>query len=658
MKKIIISLLTLILVLVCAVSCANDNKNQGGEQNKPSEPTVVKPADLGTATVYAPGDKVYIITTENNGAITNLKDELNAMLSVKSGGGANTVGIFTQTNGLEILINIYDTERKPVVATALKPLDRIETESAFEMRYVIYAKSGQLVINCETNTYTNLQAIDYVVNGFVDKYIKGQKYFACAEGVLESGVIDLVPLQEEIDVEYIKDKWDALEYAFKEKYGEIVGGELTDAFRTYYSMISDNLVGWWANMYDPGIGGFYYTASGRDHLGYLPGIEATGQIIGHLTSSGMLSTLGGSVAQNLPKLMQYQIAYYYKSLQDPDGLFYNPQLGKAGSSSYRIGRDQGHAIDKMISFGAWPTYDCDRSGTFYKGDGKTADQWWDEMVADGKISPDVARPYVPKSLADYENYITGNLTETSAENAIAKLMSTSAVVQTADESQTKQPKYFKSHADFDTWLSGYDPDKNPYSACSNVNAAYNSLIGPDSDALGPAEAPGKWYDGMTLKEMTIDWFNRHINGRGLFGAYDENSTDPSAGCKYANTNGLMKAIPVYNSWGIAYPEPLKAVQGCLIGIMSDEESKTNICETYNIWEALAGVLTNVKNYGTEEQQAELFGYTDPTGKWVQGTIYEALGKDGPAAVINTPCLLSMFIILVIGIPPATHSLAG
>jgi len=624
MKKILLCLLVLVMTLCTAVACVSE------DEEKPSAPTYEAP-DYGRATVYAPGDSVLLITSEMNDDVLRVKDAIDELVKWNGYGGVTSGTIYNQNQKLEILFNVQlEDESRPIINTAEKYLERVDKESYFEARYVIYADSGKIAICFDENAYTNLQATKYVVDSFLEKYVSGRQYVALPAGVVESGIIDLKALQEEIDIEYTANQWVVFESAAKAKFGDEAGARIIDAFRTYYSMIDDRVVGWWANMYDPGIGGFYGTSSGRDHLGYLPNIEGTDQILNHFSTSGMLDTLGGSVTENLPDLMVHQLIYYYKSLQNPtDKYFYNPQLGVAGTSTYRLGRDQGRCTGRLVSLGSRPTYDH-VNGT--KGDGITADQYWDMMVEAGEISPDTPRPYVPKSLEDYENYLNGDkVTESlsaSADVAVSK------IILAASDSAADS---FANHENFNNWLQKYADiiDTNPYSGCSNINATYKTIEGNAKIVGKYTEDESKWYYGMDYCEMVIKVLNDHINGRGLFGKYDTNSTDPSAGCKYANTNGLMKAIPIYSAWGIAYPKPLEAVEGCLIGIMSDEKSTSNICETYNIWEALSGVLNNVRKFGTEQQKQELLGYTDSKGVYHPGTVELALGEFGPEAVVNT-----------------------
>ena len=625
MKKLLIALLILATTLFCFIACGDDEV----EQN-PSDNVQTEAPDYGSATVYAPGDTILLITSSYTSGVIEMKDAINNIVSWNGYGGVVNGSIYNENQKLEILFNVQqEDESRPIIKTAEKYLERIDKESYFDARYVVYADSGQIAVAFDGNDYTNLQPVDFITDIIIEKFIKGRQYIALPKGVIASGTINLKDIQEELDIEYTANQWEEFEAAAKAKYGSYAGGRIVDAFRTYYSMIDDRVVSWWAYMYDPGIGGFYGTSSGRDHLGYLPNIEGTDQILGHLSSSGMLDTLGGNVTENLPRLMVHQLVYYFKSLQNPsNGYFYNPQLGVAGTSTYRLGRDQGRCTSRLVALGSRPTY-THPNGTM--GDGITADEYWDMMVAEGEISPDEPRPYVPTSLLDYEEYLNGGkVTKSLGES---KDVAVSKIVLTASEDASEFVANFEN---FDAWLKKYGDsiDTSPYSGVSNINATYKTIEAA-AKKIGKSDDASKWYYGMDFCEMVIKVLNDHITDKGLFGTYDKNSTDPSAGCKYANTNGLMKGIPIYTAWGIAYPKPLEAVQGCLIGIMSDEKSTGNICETYNIWEALQGVLSNVDKFGTEEQKRELRGYTDEAGVYHMGTVEKALSEYGPEAVINT-----------------------
>jgi len=123
--------------------------------------------------------------------------------------------------------------------------------------------------------------------------------------------------------------------------------ELASAMRDYYSIYDLEMVEWYAKLYDPRIGGFYYSPSARDfektvfkgkEYLLLPDAESTCQALGFINSSGIAASVGGHYKYFLPEWMKEQIADYVYSLQDPDGYFYHPQWGKDIGLSRR-GRD-------------------------------------------------------------------------------------------------------------------------------------------------------------------------------------------------------------------------------------------------------------------------------------------------------------------------------
>jgi hypothetical protein len=320
--------------------------------------------------------------------------------------------------------------------------------------------------------------------------------------------------------------------------------------------------------------------------------------------------------------MLHKLGYFAKSCQDPNGYFYHPQMVKAVTDSAlnSRGRNLGRGVGMLAELGMKPTYPTPRDDPY---DGLTADEWWDKMVAEGEISPDEKRPFVPKSLYDYELWLAGKPTFKTKDEAMKYEKAFESVDASAPLTSTsKSNEYLESHKGFSDYLDSKDIDGSPYGSASELNGTYR-LIKAASDRLGKCTEEGHWYSGMTLCEMTIDWLNRHINAKGLFGSIDPDSDDPYEGVKYRNTNGLMKAIPIYNEWGIVYPEPLLAVKGCLMGVQSPEISVGNICETYNIWSAFSGVIRNVKNLASEESREQTLA-----------EVNRALGEYGPEAIVN------------------------
>ena len=127
---------------------------------------------------------------------------------------------------------------------------------------------------------------------------------------------------------------------------------------------------------------------------------------------------------------------------------------------------------------------------------------------------------------------------------------------------------------------------------------------------------------MTLKEITIAFFNSMINPKsGLMGVTSEKNP---LGSEFLFTNGFFKIIPVYNSWKIAYPDPVKAAESILSGIVSGEKTLTNICDVYNVWSGLSGLKSNAINYCDAE-----------TRKAVVDTIDSFIAQHGAHMITNS-----------------------
>ena len=135
------------------------------------------------------------------------------------------------------------------------------------------------------------------------------------------------------DTEKSNERWQALK--------EVIGDDSYRAMR---------------GLYDPCIGGFYYSQSARDNkttvynereYTLLPDLESTLQALGIIGALGM--TEGRHYSEFIPEWMKTQIADFTYSLQDPDGFFYHPQWGKEIGQSRR-GRDLSWARTILSTF--------------------------------------------------------------------------------------------------------------------------------------------------------------------------------------------------------------------------------------------------------------------------------------------------------------------
>lgn len=129
------------------------------------------------------------------------------------------------------------------------------------------------------------------------------------------------------------------------------GKETYDAFCELQSLYTDGIYKWYAGLWEPNIGGFYYSISARDNEGFLPDIESTAQLLGYVEELGLVPNL-----VDLPEGMKKKLIAFFQGLQDKDdGYFYHPQWGK-GVNESRKARDMNNAYVTLKKLGARPLY--------------------------------------------------------------------------------------------------------------------------------------------------------------------------------------------------------------------------------------------------------------------------------------------------------------
>ena len=73
--------------------------------------------------------------------------------------------------------------------------------------------------------------------------------------------------------------WEALR---KEAGGDEEADRIVDALKKLYSMYSNDLIRWYANLYEPTAGAYYCSTSGKENEGFLPDVESTVQALNSL----------------------------------------------------------------------------------------------------------------------------------------------------------------------------------------------------------------------------------------------------------------------------------------------------------------------------------------------------------------------------------------
>jgi len=588
MKKIIM----LMLVLLCCVSavlvsCVSD------EEEAPRVDDSWKEQDYGTSTVMGPWNKISIFVPSSKAM--EQSEPLRDALQSWTGQEVSFLNGYAYPTNHDIVVGYFAD--RDISVRAYELLERMERESYFNARYLIYADSGEIAIAYDENEVSNLSALVYAVEYFVENLVTDKEYIAYGRGIIYSGTVDLIAEQELIDIETTAAAWARLE--------EVATPEIIAALQKYYSLYTDSLIDWLANLYAPGkmnlasgnwAGGFYGAPSGRDTGGFGPDITCTRQVLSLMEGTGALNNLDGGYGQNLPAKMREDIVYMLKTLQDPtDGFFYHPQYDKetmnAAGDLQRRGRDLSAASELFDNLGASPTYD---TPTGKKGDGITAD----EMLAGGTSSVELG----------------GRLTESlgGAEGKISAIVPASDTVLTSSVTDNM----FASHDGFAAYLETVKINEESYVWGNTLNAIVTQ-IKAQSSKLGKCTDPAsEWYD-MTLVDMLFKFLDERI--------------DPTTGMwepvtTFRATNGFYKVISVYNACKRSFAKPQLAAEGLIAGLLGDQKSTGNICDVYNIWIGLSDLKSNVKNYSTlpKEERDAVVKYID-----------DALMRDGAEAILNS-----------------------
>ena len=108
--------------------------------------------------------------------------------------------------------------------------------------------------------------------------------------------------------------------------------------RKIYEMFDERMLIWYAGLWEPEIGGFYFSNSARDHEGFLPDLESTNQALNFIVTQCDLDPENDKNITKIPRRFADKMCAFSYGLQDEDGYFYHPQWGK-NITATRRGRD-------------------------------------------------------------------------------------------------------------------------------------------------------------------------------------------------------------------------------------------------------------------------------------------------------------------------------
>ena len=350
-------------------------------------------------------------------------------------------------------------------------------------------------------------------------------------------------------------KYPCKEYApLWKKLAAHVGGkegeELALSMLELYSVYRDTLPEWFASLYDPGVGGFYFCRSARDNerldykgilFGLLPDADSTWQALATMASAGMFRDYGNKASEAIPTEMQGEIIRFIKSLQDPNGSIYHPQFPRERNEEKitRRTRDAARGMAVLKYFGASPTYD---SPTGERGDG---------------VRFDGVRVALPSPAPKLD------------------------VGKAASDTAAAIPECFKGEECFRKHLSGLTLRNNSYSTGSFFITQQSIMQAIDKRL----RADGASY---TLYGILTDWLSENQLENGVW--------DDEVG--YAAINGVMKICRLYSAAGVIMPRVERTVRAAITAICSDEPT-TSIVEVFNPWVAVSVILSDLRGAGDD-----------------------------------------------------------
>lgn len=218
--------------------------------------------------------------------------------------------------------------------------DLLALRSQKQSAYLIYAHNGSLAI-AYSDIYARAIAVDYIVENLKVEHFT-------FEGVVAYDLVSTADIVDGYRKEAIAKEVSALRVSLSD--------ETVDAIERFYALYGSELYIWLANLYDPDIGGFYYSGSARNTEGFLPDLESTGQALSLMDNSGLSDLYGGGWEDMLPESVTKKLGEFVVGLQHDDGYFYHPQWGTSVGSSRR-GRDAGWAVDVLKALNITPNYD-------------------------------------------------------------------------------------------------------------------------------------------------------------------------------------------------------------------------------------------------------------------------------------------------------------
>lgn len=558
-KKILLALFILLFALGAMFACKggeksdNDNSNNQGGTSVPDTDNSTNNDNTGgnssdTSAIWDVGITVRLLVSENTKlTISDL---------------TNYIGRHTDKYPIEITDDaplsdhefIFGESERALYKSALRELRSIVDIENGEHGWLAYS-DGKSVAVAYSSAPAMAEAAEYIKQNWLQK----SKLSFDTTGVVASATINLEERAAEARVAYR-----AKEFArIKSELGE----DTAKAFQKLYTLFSDDVYIWLANLFEPNIcvctglsedvtecqhtpycggAGFYFNNDGRDTVGYLPDIESTVQALHHLNSGGMFDTVGGSYVNAFPQEYLDALLKFAKSLQSSeDGYFYHPQWG-TNIIAARRGRDLGWAQQLIDETGGKP--------------------YW---TTPGGVAGELGAPG-----ADAVQPVSALTSKLSASVAIA-------VSQIKSASSLYLPDYLRSLSAWKTYIDELNIINDPYTAGNTLAAMHNEI-----------KSAGDAYINYLTSYLT----ENQNQETGFWGE----------GVTFVTMNGFMKLSYSFSYYNRVIPNVEKAFMSTIDVLLTPdtEERDLHVCNTYNTWVNFNQIFNSLKKVEGGEAKIE------------------------------------------------------
>lgn len=137
------------------------------------------------------------------------------------------------------------------------------------------------------------------------------------------------------------------------KLEEKTGADVAEAIKELYDVYDVKMVDWTASLYDPEVGGWYASISGRDTDGYLPDIISSLDAMSFPTNYIIPDK---PYEELMPDWLKKRVGDFVLRIQDENGYFYHPQYPKDVVHPTREAIDLDVAKRILRRFGLTPKY--------------------------------------------------------------------------------------------------------------------------------------------------------------------------------------------------------------------------------------------------------------------------------------------------------------